>query len=406
MRRSLALDGLNFCLADSAAVLGPFLGVFLLTQHHWDQAAIGLVAMIGGLTSIAAHIPIGALIDATHRKRGLLMAALVILGMGALAIAYEPTMTVVVAGSIVFAIARTVLGPSVTALTLGLFQRSQLAVRMGRNSAFDHAGNVAAAVVAGAVGSVVSQRSVFMLVPLFSLLSIACVLAIPSSRIDHQRARGADEGNKRAFTLAEMAGNRPLLLLAACLTLFHFANAAMLPLVGQRLALAHAGYESAMMSFCIVAAQLVMLPIALLSGAWADRIGRKPVLLAAFAVLPLRGLLYTLSDAPVWLIGVQLLDGIGAGIIGVIVPLLAADLTRGTGRFNVSLSAIGMLSGIGAAVSNLVAGVIVVRAGYDMAFLALAASALLGLLLAWRMLPETAAPAEVGDGRALRATGD
>ena len=181
-----------------------------------------------------------------------------------------------------------------------------------------------------------------------------------------------------------------LLLLTTCLALFHLANAAMLPLVGQRLALAHAGYESAMMSACIVAAQLVMLPVALLCGAWADRLGRRPILLVAFAILPLRGLLYTLSDAPAWLIGVQLLDGIGAGVLGVMVPLVVADLTRGTGRYNFSLGGVAMASGVGAALSNAVAGAIVTSQGYDTAFLALAVTAFAALLLLWSRLPETA----------------
>jgi MFS family permease len=390
MRRRLALDGLNFCLADAASVLGPILGVFLLTQHQWDQASIGLVAMIGGLTGIAVKVPIGAAIDATRHKRGLLVAALAGLSVAAIAVATSPTWAMVAIASVVIALAQAVFGPGIAALTLGLFDRTHLAARMGRNGAFDHAGNVFAAVLAGAIGSVVSQRAVFMLVPLFSLFAAFCVLAIRPSDIDHERARGADDGPSKGIAIAALLRHGSLLLLATRLALFHLANAAMLPLVGQRLALAHAGYESAMMSACIVAAQLVMLPVALLCGAWADRLGRRPILLVAFAVLPLRGLLYTLSDAPAWLIGVQLLDGIGAGVLGVMVPLVVADLTRGTGRYNLSLGGVAMVCGVGAALSNAVAGAIVVSKGYDTAFLALAVVAFAALLLLWGMLPETA----------------
>jgi MFS family permease len=266
---------------------------------------------------------------------------------------------------------------------------------MGRNGAFDHAGNVFAALLAGAIGSLVSQRAVFMLVPLFSLFAAFCVLAIRPSDIDHGRARGADDGLARGIApegiaITELLRHGSLPLLATCLALFHLANAAMLPLVGQRLALAHAGYESAMMSACIVAAQLVMLPVALLCGAWADRLGRRPILLVAFAVLPLRGFLYTLSDAPAWLIGVQLLDGIGAGVLGVMVPLVVADMTRGTGRYNFSLGGVAMVGGVGAALSNAVAGAIVVSKGYDSAFMVLAVVAFAALPLLWGMLPETA----------------
>jgi MFS family permease len=138
------------------------------------------------------------------------------------------------------------------------------------------------------------------------------------------------------------------------------------------LALAHKGAETAVKSACIVAAQIVMLPMALLVGAKADAWGRKPIFLAGFAILPIRGMLYTLSDDRFWLIGVQLLDGVGAGIFRVLAPLVVADLMRGTGRYNVSLGAIATVQGIGASLSNTVAGAVVVQAGYNVAFLTLA----------------------------------
>jgi hypothetical protein len=75
----------------------------------------------------------------------------------------------------------------------------------------------------------------------------------------------------------------------ACVTMFHFANAAMLPLVGQKLALADRDIGTALMSVCIVAAQIVMVPMAMLVGANADPWGRKPLFLAGFAILPIRG---------------------------------------------------------------------------------------------------------------------
>jgi MFS family permease len=262
---------------------------------------------------------------------------------------------------------------------------------MGRNAAFDHAGNVFTALAAAVVGSLLSQRSVFLLVPLLSLAATAFVLGIRRGDIDHERVRGGEGG--KPLAVADLLANCPLVVFAACIALFHLANAAMLPLVGQRLALARAGYESAMMSACIVGAQMVM--VAVLCGVYADRIGRKPFLMAGFVVLALRGFLYTVTDAPAWLLGVQLLDGIGAGILSVLVPLQVADLTEGSGRYNVSLAAVAMLGGIGAALSNGLAGAIVMRAGYDWAFTSLSLVALAGLVVLWAQLPETAPPSEI-----------
>jgi MFS family permease len=147
-----------------------------------------------------------------------------------------------------------------------------------------------------------------------------------------------------------------------------------------------------MMSACIVAAQAVMLPIALLVGRTADSWGRKPLFLAGFAILPIRAALYTLSDNSLWLIGVQVLDGVGAGIFGALTPLVIADIMRGTGRYNLAQGAIATVQGIGAALSGLAAGVIVDHFGYSAAFLAAGAAAVVALAVFALRMPETAEP--------------
>ena len=145
------------------------------------------------------------------------------------------------------------------------------------------------------------------------------------------------------------------------------------------------------MSVCIVAAQLVMVPVAVIVGRKADVWGRKPIFAVALAVLALRGMLYPLSDNPYWLVGVQMLDGVGAGIFGALFPLVVADLTRGTGHFNISQGAIATAAGLGGALSTAAAGLIVVAFGYSAAFLTLAGIAGIGLLLFVTLMPETKA---------------
>jgi MFS family permease len=179
------------------------------------------------------------------------------------------------------------------------------------------------------------------------------------------------------------------LIFAACAILFHFANAAMLPLVGQKLALQNKNLGTSLMSACIVAAQIVMVPMAILVGAKADAWGRKPLFLLALTILTIRGCLYPFSDNPYWLVSVQLLDGVGAGIYGAIFPVIVADLMRGTGRFNVAQGAVITAQGIGAAMSNMLAGIIVVYAGYSAAFLTLVIVAAVGLALCIFSMPET-----------------
>jgi MFS family permease len=132
-----------------------------------------------------------------------------------------------------------------------------------------------------------------------------------------------------------------------------------------------------------------MVPVAIFVGRHAHRIGTKPIMLAAFAVLALRAVLYTFSNNAYWLVGVQALDGIGAGIYGALFPVVIADLTRGSGRFNVSQGAVATTQGLGAALSATLAGSIIVRAGYSAGFLTLAAIAAGGFLLYVFAMPET-----------------
>jgi MFS family permease len=407
------LDWLNFFLADVRGALGPYIGIYLLTEQHWNQAAIGLLATVAGIVGLIIHAPVGAFIDATRWKRAAVVAGVGVLTISALAIAVMPSFPVVLTAQTMMAVAGAVFGPAVAAITLGILGSHGLAYRMGRNAAFDHAGNVSVAILAGAVGWWFTQSAVFYLVPIFSLLAILAVLSIPAHAIDHAQARGLDplptlpgtqesagrgSGGKRPSGWNVLFTCRPLLVFAGCVALFHFANAPMLPLVGQKLALANKGAETAVMSACIVAAQLVMLPMALLVGSKADGWGRKPVFLVAFAILPIRGMLYTLSDDWEWLVAVQLLDGVGAGIFGALAPLVVADLMRGTGRYNVSLGAVATVQGIGASLSNTVAGMIVVQAGYTVAFLTLAAVAAAAFVTFLFAMPETVTPQSAQPG--------
>jgi MFS family permease len=387
-----ALDALNFLLADVRGALGPFLNVFLITQQGWSQSAVGLVTTASGLLGLAAQTPAGAAIDATKAKRGVVVFALVVLAVGTATIFAVPRFWPVLAANTVLAVVGDVFGPAVAALTLGLVARDRLAARMGRNSAFDHAGNVFIAVIAGLVGWLFGQRAVFLLGPAFAAFAIAAVLSIPAKAIDHERARGADAdaGPAPGTGWQTITGCRPLLIFCLCGALFHFANAPLLPLVGQKLAAANKEFATAMMSSCIVAAQLVMLPVALFCGRYADRIGRKPILLAGFVILPLRAVLYTFSNNSVWLIGVQLLDGIGAGIFGALTPLIAADLMRGTGRYNLALGFIATVQGVGAALSGLAAGIAVDHFGYTPAFLGLGVCAAIACIVLAAAFPETA----------------
>lgn len=282
-------------------------------------------------------------------------------------------------------------------VTLGIVGHQRFAARNGRNEAFNHLGNAIAAAIAGAAAYVWGPAAVFALIAAFGLASIASVAAIPAAAIDHDRARGLSDGERRCAPpspLRSVLADPRLLVFGGCVLLFHLANAAMLPLVGQKLALHDLNRGTALMSACILGAQLVMVPVAMLAGAKANNWGRKPLFLAGFLILSLRGWLYTLSDASAWLLAVQLLDGVGAGLFGVLCPLIVSDLALGTGRFNVSQGTIAIGQDIGASLSTTLAGAIVVAAGYSTAFLALAVVAAAGFVAFLLLMPETR---DIGD---------
>jgi MFS family permease len=387
-----ALDALNFLSADVRNLFGPFINVFLVTGQHWTQTDVGLVTTGSGLLGIALQTPIGAAIDVTRAKRAVIVATMAAMSVAAVIIFATPTFWPMALATSILSLAGDAFAPAVAALTLGLVTKDALARRLGRNSAFDHGGNIAIALVAGGVGYLFSQRVVFLMVPAFAALTSAAVLMIPANAINHDRARdlgrdGADNGGAAGYSV--LFRTRPLVIFAISALLFHFANAPLLPLVGQKLALQFPKEATAMMSFCMVAAQGVMLPIAILVGRNADGWGRRPIFLIAFAVLPIRAALYTLSDNAFWLIGVQLLDGVGAGIYGALTPLVIADIMRGTGRYNLAQGAVATTQGVGASISALAAGEVTDHFGYSVSFLFFGAAAAVAFFVFFALMPET-----------------
>jgi MFS family permease len=387
------LDWLNFFLADVKDGLGPFLAIYLLSSRHWDPGEIGVIMMIAGIATVAARAPFGTLIDWTRWKRALVVIAAVTVAVGAVAMSLFPNFWVVAAAQAVIGSADAVFPAAVGAISLGIVGPELFTRRVGRNEAFNHAGNAFTAIAAGVAGWLLAPRAVLWLVAALAATSILAVLAIKSRWIDHDLARGSDKDrNRQPSGLRVIFECKPLLIFTASITLFHFANAAMLPLLGEKLAQSNKGVETLFMAACIITAQIVMVPMAILVGHKADSWGRKPIFLAGFAVLPIRGVLYTLTQNPYALVSVQVLDGIGAGIFGALFFIVIADLTRGTGRYNLAQGAASASWGLGAALSNSIAGFIVDRAGFSAAFLSLAGCAFAALLLLWIAMPETGDP--------------
>ena len=281
--------------------------------------------------------------------------------------------------------------PAIAAISLGIAGHKLFNRRQGRNQTFNSAGNVTAAVMMGLIGYFISNRGVFFFVMALAVPTLVSLLLIRPGDIDYELARGAKDGEDdgKPASVRDLLKSRPLMIFLCCAVLFHFANAAMLPLLGEMLAKGKGRSSMMFMSACVVTTQFTITLLAAWAGRTAGSWGRKPLLLIGFGVLPIRGVLYTLTNSIYLLVGIQVLDGIGAGIFGVISVVVIADLTRGTGRFNLTLGAIATAVGIGAALSQTIAGAIVHHFSDRAGFLFLASVAAAAFLILWLFMPET-----------------
>jgi MFS family permease len=383
-------------VADVQTGFGPFVSVYL-TAQHWTQIDIGLVLSAAGFVSLVGQMPGGALVDVARSERLVGAIAIAAICVSALVYAAMPSFPWVLWASILHAVASCVLGPAMAAISLGLVGHAAIGERLGRNARFASVGNCLAAAAMAGFGYLISARSVFIVTVFLLVPALFALRMIVPAEVDPERAHGAAPAkrHKPPTRPGALMNNRPLLIFACCLLLFHFANAAMLPLMGSIVTMRSSSHWATLLiGACIVVPQLIVAALSPWVGRRAQIIGRRPLLLIGFAALPLRGLLFALVTNPVALVAVQALDGVTAAVLGVMVPLIVADLTRDTGHFNLGQGIVGTFIGIGASISATFAGILSDRFGSPWAFSGLAAVALAGLITVWLLMPETRAANE------------
>ncbi len=403
-RRALVgLCALNFFLAATQTGFGPFLPVFL-TQLHWNQADIGFALSLGTVAAIATQLPGGALVDRVEGKRALVAVALAATGLSALGFALFPRpgdgfVAQVWVAQALHAAAASVLTPAIAALTLMVSGHEGFGAQLGSNARYASVGAAAAAALLGAFATWESERAVFLVTVLLVIPAIAALglleaptLPLRPRRADHPalRPRPPDgPGGWRIFL------GLHLHIFAVAVVLFQLGNAAMLPLALNTLA------QRGQASGFLVSAT-IMVPAAVVAAAspWvgrrAQRVGRRGLLLACFAALALRGVLLALHPGPAALVAIELLDGTSGAVFGLMLPLIAADLTRETGYFNLAIGALGLAVSLGATVSTVLAGLVFDAAGARAAFLALAAAGVAGFAVIFLLMPETRPAASGG----------
>ena len=381
-----------FFLADVQTGFGPFIAVYLTTEK-WTQVEIGLILSVSGLTSLLGQMPGGALVDWARSERLVAGLAVAAIGVSALAYAVWPIFPIVLCAALLHAVSSCVLGPAIAAISLGLVGQSAISRRLGRNARFASIGSGIAAAVMGTFGYLLSSRAVFLVTVALTIPTILALACVRADDINPDRCHGAiprkDDTGPATTSIVMLARNRPLLEFALVVMLFHFANAAMLPLIGSFMTTQSAAWAPALIAACMIVPQIVVAVMSPWVGRRAQTWGRRPLLLIATGALVCRGILFAFVRDPHLLVVIQMLDGVAAAVLGVLVPLVIVDVTYGSGHFNLAQGIVGTATGIGASVSMLFASYLSDHFGSEVAFLSLAVSAAMALALVWLTMPET-----------------
>ena len=386
-----ALDLVNFFVADVQTGFGPFVAVYL-TTHKWTQVEIGFALTLGTVTSLVSQLPAGALVDAMRNKRAAASGGLVAIIIAALLLALQPDRLPVLVAQMLHGFASCVITPAIAAISLHLAGHAALGERLGRNARYASVGNGIAAAVMGATGAYFSSQIVFLLT---AGLCVPALIALWSIGAGGFARAQTTSGIMDFAGLRRLVADRRLLIFGVCVMLFHLSNAAMLPLAGAAVTMRAGSLANLIIAACIVVPQVIVAMLSPWVGRAAERVGRRRLLLLGWGALPLRGLLLAVLPGSWPLVAGQAVSGVSAAVFGVLLPLLAADLTLGSAHFNLCMGILGLAMYIGAAASTTLSGGIADAAGMQAAFLALAGIGVVGFMTVWLAMPETRPSVEV-----------
>jgi MFS family permease len=386
-----ALDWLNFFLAALLAGFGPFLASSL-SDRGWTPANIGFVLTISGFAGLLTQVPAGDLIDMAKSKRTLIGTGIAAVTLALLIFGLRSDLPSIFTASVLQGTSGSILGPAVAAISLGLVGNDALAERLGRNQRFASIGGLTAAGLMGVIGYLTSLSDIFLVTAALAFPVLLALARIRTSDIHFARSCCAPDDHPthpQRVSRVVLFEDRRLLAFATCLLLFQVANASMLPLIGERLVHTEGRWSSLLVSALIVGPQIIVALLAPWVGRTANSWGRRPLLLIGLGVLPIRSTFFALTTDPALLVVIQLLDGLTGAVLGVLTALVIADLTKGTGRFNLAQGLVGTLSGVGAALSTSISGLIVERVGHMAGFLGVTIVGLIAIAILWLFVPET-----------------
>ena len=385
-----ALDWLNFFVADVQTGFGPFLAVYLAASG-WHQGEIGLVLSAAAVAGMASQVPGGLLVDAARSKPAIMAVALGLIASSGVLLFFFHSFWVVMLAQITYGATGGLVGPARNAIGLGLVGHAALSRRLGRNNRFNAWGNAGTAGLTGVLQQYVGKQWSFMLSAVLCVPAYLALRRIRPEEIDNARARGTRTGAEghAPVRLRDFLKNRQLLVFGLVLILFQIANASAIPLTAERLGREDMARSSLILAGLVLVPQVLAALLASRVALLADSWGRKPLLLAAFTSLTVRIALFTVVPDPLWLLPLQLLSGLEAAVLGLLTPLVVADVVAGSGRYNLAQGAVGIATGLGAAVSTTAISYVAQWFSYTVALYALAAAGAAGLAAVLFLFRET-----------------
>ena len=389
--RSLrALDWMNFFVANVQTGFGPFIASYL-ASHKWTQGEIGMALSVGTISAMVSQVPAGAAVDAMRNKKGAAAWAIIAIILSAVLLASSPTVLPVIAAEVFHGFASCMLVPAMAAISFALVGRQNLGDRLGRNARWASIGSAIAAGLMGLFGEYFSSRAVFWLTAALAMPALIALSMVQNTgTVDATpQAKPTPDADEKRESLRELLRDKRMLIFAACIVLFHLSNAAMLNLAAGEVTAGMGDNVQLVIAACIIVPQAIVAMMSPWVGRSAQRWGRRPILLFGFAALPVRALLFAGISSPYLLVPVQMLDGLSAAVFGVMLPLIAADVAGGKGRYNLCIGLFGLAAGIGATLSTAAAGFIADRFSNTVSFFGLAAAGALAVLLVWAAMPET-----------------
>jgi len=309
----------------------------------------------------------------------------------AVILALHPTFVAVLFAEVLQGAGGGVLTPGIAAISLGLVGRRAMSRRVGLNRRFNAAGSALTAAGMGTLGGVLGKAMIFLTAAGLAIPALVALAFVRKDEIDYDRARnaGKQDGRMTLQGFSILLKNRQLLWFTCSAALFQLANASMLVIAVERMGPTNAAHSSLVTSAMILVPQIVVAVLAPSVGYFSELWGRKPVLVLSFAVQIVRAVLLGLVDNPILLIAVQMLDGISGAVLTVMTTVIVADLTTGTGRFNLTSGMVGLISAVAASISTAAFGLVAQEFGSQAAFRAMALIAASGALVVWFLLGET-----------------